>query len=107
MDASLDSWEGIAENYLKADNFPYTNGSFVVNDVKLGEQDGKAQITLVTFVDNQKFIFPLNYTNTKKVRQLVQKPKDLIGLKLKWEKIRVMNPSTQQMQDSISLTGVD
>lgn len=109
--SSLDSWKGVVDNYLKAENLEGTNGFFIVEDVKIvsrtndsGETRPTLQIT--TTVNEKEYLFQLNYTNAKIVKDKVDSPKKLLGRRMYWEKIKVRNPSTNKTQDGISITDI-
>lgn len=108
---NLESWDGIVENYLKADNLKGTKGSFLVKEMRVIsriQNDGstRQQIEVVTTLEGERYIFALNYTNSKFVKTKCKKPSDLQGQTLKWEKIRVKNPQTNQTVDGISIVDV-
>ena len=106
MDTSLDSWEGIADSYLKATDLEGGNGEFIITEVEIFKDDLSTKIKLSVIVNDKPFKFLLNITNTKFVKSKVDSPNDLKGKTLKWEKIRVRNPQTQQMVDGISVIDV-
>lgn len=110
--ANLDSWEGIVDNYLKAEDLTEDKGAFVVDDVMLinkttdsGETTN--QIRLKTTIDEKEYLFALNYTNSKIVKGFVKSPKELLGKRVYWEKIKVRNPTTNKTQDGISVVKVE
>ena len=105
MSPNIDSWEGIAETYLKASDLKDLKGSFVVlEDVEITDDD---KVQFSTMIDDVSYKVVLNATNTKFIKKKLKSPKDLIGKRLSYEKIRVRNPQTQQMVDGISIVDVE
>lgn len=109
---SLDSWKGIVSNYLKAENLPDKEGSFVAEDVRVvprTQEDGsvRSQIEIDTTIGEVEYVFGLNYTNAKFVKTLCAAPKELLGKRIEYIKVKTRNPKTNQMVDSISITGIE
>lgn len=107
----LNSFDGIVNNYLKADNLKGKKGSFVCEDLSVNDRmqnDGsvKKQIEMILHINGEKYIFAVNYTNSKILKSLVKKPSDLKGKTIYWEKIKVKNPRTNMSVDGISITDV-
>lgn len=112
MNQNLDSWKGIVSNYLKAENLKEREGSFVAEDVRLVERtnddgDTRAQIEIDTVVNDIEYVFALNFTNAKFVKTKVSSPKELIGKRIHYEKIKVRNPKTEQNVDGISIVDIE
>lgn len=111
-ETTLDSWDGIVDNYLKADNLKGKKGAFICNEVTLSsqlEEDGTSRRPLViieTVIDGVKYKFTLNWTNLQFVKSKLSSPSELRGKSILWEKIRVKNPKTNLMQDGIGLVDI-
>lgn len=109
--ATIDSWDNIVKNYLKAENLKSSKGFFVAENIEVipsVSEDGKEQnkIEIETFIGKESYVFVPNYTNTKLIKSQIKAPKDVIGKKLYYEKIKVRNPNTNTMVDSISIVSV-
>lgn len=112
VQSTIDSFDGIVKNYLKAENLKDSKGSFVVEDVEIVEKvndDGEVRnvIECKINIDDTDYVFALNFTNASFVKTKVKAPKDLIGKKLSYEKIKVQNPTTKKTVDGISLINVE
>lgn len=110
--ASIDSWDGIVKNYLKAENLKDKTGSFVCEDVKVVQTtndngDTRFKLEIDTTVNDESFVFLPNYTNTKIIQKLIATPRELVGKRLHFEKVKVRNPQTNTMVDSISITRIE
>ena len=102
----LDNWDGIVKNYLKAENLTEKTGEFVVEDIRVIVIEDKKRLEIETTIDDVKYIYAPNWTATKFIKEKVTTPKEILGKVLVYEKIKVRNPSTQQMVDGISLIDV-
>lgn len=111
MEATLDSWNGIVANYLKAENLKQKSGSFVADNVRVVKRmDGaeeRSQLEVDTNIDGVEYVFALNYTNSKFVKAKLSAPKELIGKKIMYEKAKVQNPQTKQMVDGITIVDIE
>lgn len=110
--ATTDSWDGIVKNYLKSDNLENKEGSFVCEDIKVipvKDDDGnsKAKLEIYTTVNDTDYIFSPNWTNTKFIKSQIKAPKNLLGKRLYYEKIKVRNPTTNTMVDGISIIKIE
>lgn len=104
----LESWDNIVGNFLKPEHLEGAKGSFLVEDVKVVEKvDGKVTLTLMTRLKNVLYEFMLNWTNLTTVKDKTNAPLDIRGKTVKWEKVRVQNPKTKAMMDSISIVDVE
>lgn len=109
---ALDTWDSFGSNYLKASDLVEDKGSFVVTKVSVGVKtlmDGREvpQLELeVLTSDKKEFNFTPNWSNTKAIKDKISTPKELLGARISYEKIRVTNPKTNEIVDSIAVTQV-
>lgn len=103
---SLNSWEGFADLYLKAEDLKDKFGSLLVDSVKIENSEDGQRIVLYTTVGNKEYKFPLNKTNTRKLMEKVNSPREIVGKTILWEKYPVRNPKTNMMQDGILVTNL-
>ena len=109
--ADMNSWDGIVDNYLKAENLEGQSGTLFVEDIRLTarqQDDGsiRNQIEVITNVAGQRYVFALNFTNSKVVKSKCKSPSELVGKTIHWEKVRVQNPQTKKVVDGISVKDV-
>lgn len=101
-DTSLSSWDNFTGNYLKPEDVRSNEDAYVVINVTSEEFDNKSKVILSLERKEIKKDFVLNATNVKAVRDLdVENPKALVGQKIYFIKIKVTNPSTKKLVDSL------
>lgn len=105
----LDNWGDFVSDgeYLKASEvkeFP-----LVVVPIHIYAQfdEGKAKISIEVEYQGRKRKIGLNKTNQNVIKNAGLMPKDIIGLKLTFNKIRVNNPVTKTAVDSFELSKVE
>ena len=105
----LDQWTDFAGKFLKAefiDAFPVTLVCFKIDSNF--DEDGDAHLFLNVEHKDKKWKWELNKTNQKVVRDLgIKSPLALVSKKITFETIKVRNPSTQQMVNSLAITKIE
>lgn len=103
----MDNWVDFAGEYLKADlieEFPVT---LVPVSIDAAFDDGRARLAVQVEYRDKTWKLELNKTNQNFLRNNgISAPKDIIGKKLVFDKIKVRNPSTNAMVDSLVITEI-
>lgn len=108
----LDSWDSFTlGQYLKAEDLRDNKEPYVCVRVELEEvkrKDGDIQqILVLTLQKNGVDVkFSVNKTNAKFLSQAIGKPRDLIGRTVFFEKIKVRDPSTDKIVDSLLINQI-
>lgn len=109
-DVNLDSWVEFNDSeFLEAKRVKGPEHEFVIVEVNAEVQDGRPRIVLLLESDEGtlKRKFGLNKTNGKFLEsQGITTPKELIDKVITFEKVRVNNPSTKQMVDSLQIASI-
>lgn len=105
----LDQWTDFAGQFLKADMIDAFPITLVVNDVtSYFDEDKEAHLILEFGYKAKKWKFECNKTNQKTIKDAgILSPLALKFKKITFEKIKVRNPSTKQMVDSLSIVKVE
>ena len=99
-DTSVESWDGLLKNYLKADNLKENTESF--GCVGVNVENGEMELQLER--ENEKFVFSLNVTNKVFLKNNgITAPKEIIGKKLTFEKVKAFNPTLKKEVDSLRI----
>lgn len=100
-----ESWDGLIDTWLKAKHFKQFPDRIFVQSVKAGlNRRGDAQLVAKVQYQGKKYLWDINKTNMRKLEKLgITKPKDLTAKSISLNKIRVRNPSTQEMVDSLEV----
>ena len=106
---SADTWEPFgAGNWLKPIHFETFPATTVCVGVEGKVRDDKNALVIIVEHNGKTYDKELNATNEKTVKAACPKtPKDLIGKKIVWEKVRVSNPSTKQIVDSLNILRIE
>ena len=105
---NLDKWDDFAGEYLKADiiaTFPVT---LVPVKAEATFDDDRARLIVDVLYNEKTWKLELNKTNQSFLRNNgVKAPKDIVGKKLVFDKIKVRNPQSNTMVDSLIITKVE
>jgi len=102
----LNSWKDFAGDYIKAefiDDFP---AQLPVVDLAGEVEDGRNKMIAEIEHKERSWKFDLNKTNQNFIRSRGLKPIEIIGRILIVEKIKVRNPSTNNMVNSLIITNI-
>lgn len=103
----LSSWDDFTGDFIKPDiikEFPVTIVPVKIEAVK--EEDKKPQIIITFLYNKRNWKMNINRTNQNFIRSRNMTPKEIIGKKLKFDKIKARNPTSNQMVDSFSLIDI-
>lgn len=105
---NLDTWDDFAGDFIKADLVQKYPALFVVKDVKANLEDGRPKLLCQIEYNGREWIFDLNKTNQNFVRNSgVKSPKALIGKKLTMAVIKVRNPTTGNLVNSLVIDKIE
>ena len=103
---SVESWDGLLSNYLKADNLKEQEESFACVGVEVSEKD--MDLSLERNEGKDKFIFSLNVTNKVFLKEHgITSPKEVMGKKITLRKVLAMNPNTKKEVDSLRISKLE
>ena len=97
----LSNWDAFTGASLKAEDVKSVKDEYVIVNLSHDEQDGRHKLILTLERNDIQKLFYLNATNTKIVKDAVDSPKELHGKKVTFVKIKVNNPQTNKIQDSL------
>jgi len=101
---SVESWDGLLTNYIKAANLEGQTDVFGCVGVNVEAKE----MTLDLERAEEKFVFGLNITNKTFLKNNgISKPKEIIGKKITLEKVKAFNPTLKQEVDSLRIIRVD
>lgn len=104
----LDTWDDFAGDFIKAEyikTFPF---SCAILGVTSEVEDGRNKLIVEIEYSARKWKWDLNKTNQNFIRSSgIPSPKALIGKKITVDKIKVRNPTTGSMVDSLIITKIE
>ena len=104
----LNSWDDFAGEYLKTEFV--TDFPLIVVPTKLEagyDKDDKPRLTINFLYKGKNKKLELNRTNQTFIRNSKLMPKQIIGKKLYFDKVKVRNPSTNSQVDSFLLVKIE
>lgn len=106
---SIESFDGLLDNYLKAEHIKSFPAKVFVTFCKIEQRDGKNKVVYDVQYDGKKFKWSCNVTNMRFLvnRDDIQGPKDLCNRNVIFEKVFVINPSTKQNMESLIIKDVE
>jgi len=105
QETTVDSWDGLLTNYLKADNLKEQEEVFACIGVKV---DGEEMSLELQRDEEKPFIFSLNKTNKVFLKNNgISVPKEVIEKKLTLCKVKAMNPNTKTEVDSLRISKIE
>lgn len=102
----LSNWDAFTGASLKAEDVKSSKDEYVIVQLSHDEQDGRHKLILTLERNGIQKMFYLNSTNTKVLKDVADSPKELIGKKVNFVKIKVNNPQTGKIQDSLVIDKV-
>lgn len=105
---SLDNWTDFAGEFLKADLISKFPVVLVPIGITSENKDFKPHLYIEVEYNSKKWKIELNRTNQKFLREKgIKAPKEVIGRKITFEKVRTQNPTTKSPTDSLLITALD
>lgn len=102
----LDSWDDFAGDYIKAEYVKEYPAKLVVIGVNSKFEEGRPKLICDVEYNGRTWKFDLNKTNQAEVKKTDLMPLELIGKVFVVQKIKVRNPSTNSMVDSLIIEEV-
>ena len=99
-ETSTESWDGLLTNYLKADNVKDETVPYICIGVKVKDKDMDLELEQ----NGKRLLFSLNVTNKVFLKENgISKPKEVIGKKIFFRKVKATNPQTKKEVDSLRI----
>ena len=106
---SVGGWDSYINNFLKADDVESKDTEYVcieVEQVSFNKSETSLRLHLERSPD--KFLFDLNKTNAVFLKTAgIKHPKEIVGKKIYFEKVRAMNPQTKKEVDALRIHKVE
>lgn len=103
---SIDSWDGLLKNYLKANHLKEQEEVFACIGIKVDGKDMELEVQRNE--EEESFIFGLNVTNKVFLKNNgISVPKEVIGKKLTIKKVLAMNPSLKKEVESLRISKIE
>lgn len=103
---SIDSWDGLLTNYLKAENLKEQEETFACVNVVVKDKD--MELALTKAEGEEEFVFSLNVTNKVFLKSNgITKPSEIVGKKVTLRKVLAMNPQTKKEVDSLRISKIE
>ena len=104
---SVDSWDGLLTNYLKADDVPGTLGSEVVV-VCIGVDTRESNLDLIVEYNGKKYTFTCNVTNMTFLKKNgIVIPKEAVGKKITLVKSTATNPQLKKEVPTLRISKIE
>lgn len=109
MTDNLDSWDKYVSNdYLKAINVNDDDKFVIINVEDHNEDNENPKLRLQLEINEKKYLFDLNVTNTNKIRDLgIESPRKMIGKTLTFKKVLVRNPQTNKEVEGLRIDKIE
>lgn len=105
---SLDTWDGLLTNYMKAENLEVEMNeedvAVCINAKRTGDE-----LELALQYKDKNFVFSLNKTNMVflKEQAKINSPREVIGKKITLRKTLAMNPQTKKEVPTLRISKVE
>lgn len=104
MQPNLDSFDGLVSNpFLKGSDLEKDKLDIVVTDAEVITRDTGNQLVLKFLFNDVETSFGLNATNTKKLKEFVKTPVEVIGKTVTLKKVMATNPQTKMEVESLRI----
>ena len=101
---SEESWDGILANYLKAEHLENDEEVIACIGIEVIGKDVNLEVERLA----KKFLFSLNVTNKVFLKENgIASPKEVVGKRLTFKKVRAMNPKTKKEVDSLRIVKIE
>ena len=99
-----DSWAGFGSEYIKAIEVKNNTDEYVITGYESRQENNKQTLLLNIERNEIKKVFGCNATNLQTVQtECPNKPSEVIGRIITFNKVQVQNPQTKQMVDGLRL----
>ena len=93
-------------NFLKAEHVKGEDQEFKIVKTETITEDEKKRMRLHLESDKE-WLFDLNFTNTKFLKDNLEKPQDVVGKKIYFRKVMVNNPKTKQEVEGLRINKLE
>lgn len=101
------SWDNYINNFLKANDVESVKDEFVCIGVQEVSFDAGKTLRLTLERSPIKYLFDLNKTNSVFIKKDgIVHPLDLVGKKLKFDKVKVFNPQLKKEVDGLRIISI-
>ncbi len=102
-ETSIESWDGLLTNYLKAGSVKDEQIPYICIGVKVNEKEMELELEQ----GGEKTFFSLNVTNKLFLKENgISAPKLVIGKKIFFRKVKATNPQTKKEVDSLRISKI-
>lgn len=103
----MESWDGFTgANFLKADDLKDESQEFVGVDLEYDAENERPIVVLESNGNTSKF--SLNVTNANFCKNNgCRFPKDLVGKKIKFKRVKAFSPSAKKEVDSLRIASIE
>ncbi len=99
-----DTWAGFGSEYLKAIEVTSKDDEYAIVGYESREENGKTTLVLNLERGDLKKVFGCNQTNLQAVQvECPNKPSEVIGRVIMFDKVKTQNPTTHQMVDGLRI----
>jgi hypothetical protein len=108
-DTDLDNWSNFTGgDFLKADDVKDEQHAFVVDNIGTIKREKGDNVKLELSDGNKEYNFEMNRTNAARAKELgIKAPKDLLGKKIYFRKVVVVNPKTKGEVTSLRIIKIE
>ena len=104
----VSGWDKYIKNFLKAEDVASVEDEYVCFGIEEVEFDEGKSLRLHLERDPDKYLFDLNKTNSVFVKNSkIKHPKEIIGKKLKFDKVKVFNPKLKKEVDGLRIISIE
>ena len=106
---SVGGWESYINNFLKADDVKSEEEAFACVNAEEVSFGNETSVRLHLERSPDKFLFDLNKTNAVFLKDdcKIKHPKEIVGKKLYFTKVKVMNPQTKKEVDGLRINKLE
>ena len=106
---SVDTWDGLLTNYLKAEHLEADEDKTVCIDVKKLNINGEERLELILNYKEEKYSFSMNKTNMVFLKEeaKLDSPEKAIGKIITFKKALAMNPQLKKEVPTLRIIKVE
>lgn len=102
-------WDKYINNFLRAEDVISDEEEYVCVKIEEVEFDDRKSLRLHLEREPDKYLFDLNKVNAIFIKKsgIIEHPKDLVGKKLKFDKVKVYNPTLKKEVDGLRIISIE
>lgn len=105
--AGLDDWTDFSGDWFKTENVKTFPLVVVPTNIEAINDNGKTQLVITFDYLGRSWKLGLNKTNQTVIRIAKIMPREVIGCKMTFDKVKARNPSTNSLVDSLILSKIE